>query len=78
MSVLFFTSGSFCGCDPALEIGASLLVMLVATAVVHVESFTSLIPAWGRRAAMRAGYLGVAAVIIFGGTRTLDNLQRLL
>lgn len=77
MSVLFFTSGSFCGCDPAFEIGASLLVMLVATAVIHVESVTSLIPAWAKRAATITGYVSLAAVIMFGATRTVDNLQRL-
>lgn len=77
MSVLFFTSESFCGCDPASEIGASLLIMALATGLFHVESVTSVIPPWGRRAAIITGYISLAAVLLFGGIRTVDSLQRL-
>lgn len=77
MSVLFFTSESFCGCDPATEIGASLLIMALATGLFHVEFVKSVIPPWGRRATIITGYISLAAVLLFGGIRTVDSLQRL-
>lgn len=77
MTVLFFTSTSFCGCDPAHEIGASLMIMILATAAFHLGSGTSLIPAWGKRIAMIAGYLSLASAVSFGLVRTIDNLQLL-
>ena len=62
---------------PPNEIGASLTIMILATVAFHVESFMSLIPAWGKRAATIAGYLSPAAAVSFGMLRTIDNLQLL-
>jgi hypothetical protein len=77
MTVLFFTSESFCGCDPAYGIGVSLMIMILATVAFHVESGTPLIPVWGKRVAMIAGYLSLAAAVSLGMLRTIDNLQQL-
>lgn len=77
MSVLFFTSESFCGCDPAYEIGASLLIMALSTVVYHASNATSLVPAWGKGVAIVTGYLSLPAAVLFGTLRTIDNLQRL-
>jgi hypothetical protein len=77
LSVLFFTSPSFCGCEPAYELGASLLVMITATAVHHLANTTNLIPDWGQRVAPLAGYVSLTTGVILGMLRTVDNLQRL-
>ena len=77
LSLLFFTSPSFCGCDPAYELGASLLVMIAATATHYLANITNLIPGWVQRAAPLAGYASLTAALVLGMLRTVDNLQRL-
>jgi len=77
LSVLFFTSPSFCGCEPAYELGASLLVMITATVMHHVANATNLIPDWAQRVAPLAGYMSLTAGVVFGMLRTVENLQRL-
>ena len=78
LSVLFFTSPSFCGCEPAYELGAFLLVMIIATVVHHLATATNLIPVWAQRVAPLAGYVSLAAGVVLGVLRTVENLQRLL
>ena len=77
LSVLFFTSESFCGCEPAYEIGTSLLLMLLTTGVYHASAATSLIPAGLKRTAMIAGYLSLTAAVSFGAIRIVNSLQQL-
>ena len=77
MSALFFTSASFCGCDPAYEIGESLLIMFISTVVYQTSSATSFVTAWGKRLAVMTGYASMIAAVLFGTVRTIDNLQRL-
>ena len=78
LTTLFFTSASFCGCEPAYEIGAALLIMVVATVVFHASKATTMIPAWGMRIAAVAGYLSLASAVFFGAARLIEELQRLL
>lgn len=77
LSVLFFTSPGFCGCEPAYELGASLLVMIIATGVHHVANATNLVPDWAQRVAALAGYMSLTAGVALGMLRTIENLERL-
>lgn len=77
LAFLNFTSESFCGCDPAHEIGVALLVMIVSTVVYHLSTATSRVPEWARRVAMTSGYLSVGAAVLFGTIRTVDNIRTL-
>lgn len=77
IALLNFTSESFCGCDPAYEIGAAVLVMVISTIVYHASTATSRVPTSGRRAATVTGYTSLAAAVIFGAVRTFANLQAL-
>lgn len=77
LSILFFTSESFCGCEPAYEIGVSLLFMLLATGVHHASTVTSFIPLRLKQIAVIVGYLSLAAAVSFGTLRIVSSLQQL-
>ena len=77
IAVLFFTLPSFCGCDPAYEIGAAVLVMVASTVIHHASKVTEKIPAWLSRAATIAGYSSLVLALVFGLNRTIENIQDL-
>ena len=77
ISLLFFTSSSFCGCEPATEIGLALLVMILSTMVYHLSNVTAAIPQWCVRLAKVTGYVSTAAAVVFGLRRIIEDLQRL-
>lgn len=77
LAALFFSSSTFCGCEPAYELGASLLVMIISTGVHHAAEATNLIPVWAQRAAPVAGYVSLVVAVVLGMLRTVENLQLL-
>jgi len=77
VAFLNFSSPDFCGCDPAYEIGVSLLFMAGATAVHHASTAFRL-PSWLTLTASTMGYVSLVAALVFGLNRTFDNLQRLV
>ena len=78
MTILFFTSPSFCGCDPAYQIGAALAVMIIATSIHHIAHATDGTPRWLLRGATVGGPVSLVAVLFFGLSRTVSNIQALL
>jgi hypothetical protein len=78
LALLFFTSATFCGCEPAHEIGLALLVMIISTIIHHLSTATDLIAKGVTRASAITGHASLAAAVIFGGVRIIDDLQLLL
>ncbi|MEA2001865.1 MAG: hypothetical protein U9N84_08285 [Actinomycetota bacterium] len=78
LATLNFTSSSFCGCHPAYEIGAALLVMAISTGIHHAAKATKRIPEWLTRTTAVTGYLSLAAAVALGLNRTITSIQQLL
>ena len=75
MAALFFTTPSFCGCEPAHLIGLTILVMVASTAITLAASASPNVPRWLSRTATLAGYGALAALLAMGLSRTLDQIR---
>jgi hypothetical protein len=75
MAGLFFTTPSFCGCEPAHLTGLTILVMVVSTAVTLAASASDGVPRWLARTATLTGYGALAALLAVGLSRILDQIR---
>ncbi len=75
MAGLFFTTPSFCGCEPAHLIGLTILVMAVSTAITLVASAAATLPRWLARTATLTGYGALAVLLVAGLSRSLDQIR---
>ncbi len=66
---LFFTTPSFCGCEPAHLTGLTILVMVASTAITLAASAPATVPRWLARTATFAGYGALAALLAMGLSR---------
>ncbi len=77
MTVLLFASPSFCGCEPDYGIGVSLLVMIIATAVFHLDRVYPATPTWALRTAKLAGHIALVVGMVLGSLHIVDDVRRL-
>ena len=75
MAGLFFTSQSFCGCEPAHLTGLTILVMVTSTAITLAASTSAAVPRWLSRTATLTGYGALAALLAMGLSRILDQIR---
>ncbi len=78
LTIFFFTSPDFCGCEPAYGIGALLLVMTASTGIRYASSVVDTLPHWLARGASFTGYASLALILAIGLSRTVDQIQQLL
>ena len=78
LTIFFFTSPDFCGCEPAYGIGALLLVMTASTGVRYASSVVDTLPHWLARGASFTGYASLALILAIGFSRMVDQIQQLL
>ncbi len=78
LTIFFFTSPDFCGCEPAYGIGALLLVMTASTGIRYASSVVDILPHWLARGASFTGYASLALILAIGFNRTVDQIQHLL
>jgi hypothetical protein len=78
LTIFFFTSPDFCGCEPAYGIGALLLVMTASTGIRYASSVVDTLPHWLARGASFTGYASLALIFAIGFSRTVDQIQQLL
>jgi hypothetical protein len=76
VTIFFFTSPDFCGCEPAYEIGALLLVMTASTGIRYASSLVDTLPHWLVRGASFTGYGSLALLLAIGLSRTVDQIQQ--
>ncbi len=78
LTIFFFTSPDFCGCEPAYGIGALLLVMTASTGIRYASSVVDILPHWLARGASFTGYASLALILAIGFSRMVDQIQQLL
>ncbi len=78
LTIFFFTSPDFCGCEPAYGIGALLLVMTASTGIRYASSVVDTLPYWLARGGSFTGYASLALILAIGFSRTVDQIQHLL
>jgi hypothetical protein len=76
--IALFTVPSFCGCEPAYEIVAIILVMVGSTVIRHASSFVEAIPVWLARTATITGYGSLALLLAIGLSRNIAQIQQIL
>lgn len=78
MAALFFTTPSFCACEPAHLIGLTILVMVASTVITLAASASAAVPRWLSRTVTLTGYGALAVLLVTGLSRTLDEIRVIL
>ena len=78
ITVFFFISTDFCGCEPAYEVGVILLVIAASTGIRHVTTIREDLPDWLTPTATLTGYASLVLLLVIGLSRTVDLIQQIL